>query len=569
MMDDMKDERGIVPYTLISNHSITVTEDMIVQGSIRSEKAVLLSDGAIVCGNIFAESNIILGKNCRVFGTLFTQGSVTLSNGATVGREGKIVSIVARDEIRIYGKARVYGYLSSEKHGYVNMASYSFDADRCEYLPDEYAFLYLPSSSVQRHEIAQSNARLHAVSRDEMYRFQAPVTPDEPSAVISGMLRRVLLLAALIAVIMLCSVSAFLGSRLSVPPTETEPPLTDLYRAQGLYEGTKLNTEPLAVTDDYIVFIDRVRQRFNAPSSELEKDFEIFSGVLDMVPAGINKYMMLVPLPIYYDTACAEYSGGMEEAETAVSALLPEDVSLISVFDSIPASAENYLFFRSESVWTAEGAYYGYSAFLSEIGDTPLPLDKYNVSLFMTFTGSLFDNFEDIRDIYLFEGESPYEDIEEKESSYSDRIYFYTDPNFNNREIVYRRLDDGSYILSREPVLSKTRVAAAAFVGGASYSHAIIPGSVKNGKTILLIGGDSANVLASYLTAQYEYVFIINQKWYSQVNSIFSEIFDDYNVTDVLMVESFADLGDQLTRARVNRIITNNVLPEPSVLQED
>ena len=69
-MDDMKDERGIVHYTLV----VTIASLYRGHGSSRpvsaSEKAVPLSDGRVVLETFF-RVNIILGKIRRVFGTIF------------------------------------------------------------------------------------------------------------------------------------------------------------------------------------------------------------------------------------------------------------------------------------------------------------------------------------------------------------------------------------------------------------------------------------------------------------------------------------------------------------------
>ena len=96
------------------------------------------------------------------------------------------------------------------------------------------------------------------------------------------------------------------------------------------------------------------------------------------------------------------------------------------------------------------------------------------------------------------------------------------------------------------------------YVGNSTYSHAIISGSVKNGKTLLLIGDSGAKIMASFFCDKYETVYVINQKWYSQSESRFSQIFESYNVTDALIVQSAAGLDDELERTRTYRIVQDN-----------
>lgn len=117
--DDMIDEEGVVPFTVITQNDLVVTEHLIIQGDIRSAKGVRLCEGAVVCGNIFAEHDVLLGKNTIVLGNVFAQGSIKMQDGVVVGRKENKSSVIARDHITIEKRALVYGYIGCESGGRV------------------------------------------------------------------------------------------------------------------------------------------------------------------------------------------------------------------------------------------------------------------------------------------------------------------------------------------------------------------------------------------------------------------------------------------------------------------
>lgn len=550
VLDDWKDESGTVPDTLITDQDLTVTENLVVQGHIRSKKGVRLCEGAVVCGNVFAEENIVLGRGSRVLGVVFTQGSVTLEDGATVGYRGKITSLVARDRIFVSGKARVYGYVSCEKGGTVGGAPGSGGAAEPAFSPGRYTFLYLPGGAVPRLCAALSNGRLYHRAADEFNRFPLSVPPQEPQTeppvTPPNPIPKGVKQAAVLAGICLVCVLAAAAHHLLAPLPEVpgEPPAAGQYHNQGMAQGMQLETAPVEITDDYVVFTDRVLLRFRVPAEEIALDAAVYKSVLDLIPEEVNQYVMLVPLRIFYEQDWRGYAGDMQTAAEQFAALMPQDCTCISLFDALPSGENQYIFYRTEPFWTAEGAYYGAAEFLGVKGETIPALQSYREELYQSFEGSLFK----------LTGQSKGDD-----TTYDDRAYFYTQPDFYNQERLYRRQEDGSYRAVLEPVLSKSRTGLSAYVGNYTFSHAIIKGSVKNGKTLLLIGDSSARIMASYFTEAYETVYVINQIWYSQDETVFSEIFQDYSVTDVLMVESMSALGSELNRSRIMRIVNDNI----------
>jgi len=115
--DDITDGKGVLPYTIITKHDITVLGDFVVQGHISSHKDVKIDRNAVVHGNIFAEGNIFIGSNAIILGVVFSQENIYVDDGAIIGQPNKIKSVVARGNIEFGSNCKVFGYIGTEGAG--------------------------------------------------------------------------------------------------------------------------------------------------------------------------------------------------------------------------------------------------------------------------------------------------------------------------------------------------------------------------------------------------------------------------------------------------------------------
>lgn len=117
--DEIVDEDGILPKTIITKYNLRILGNYVVQGHIRSHKDIKIDSNAVVHGNVFAEGNIFIGSNAIVLGVVFTQENIYVDDGAIVGQPNKIKSVVARGNIEFGSNCRVYGYIGAEGTGMI------------------------------------------------------------------------------------------------------------------------------------------------------------------------------------------------------------------------------------------------------------------------------------------------------------------------------------------------------------------------------------------------------------------------------------------------------------------
>ena len=73
----------------------------------------------------------------------------------------------------------------------------------------------------------------------------------------------------------------------------------------------------------------------------------------------------------------------------SIAAQNPE-VKTISIFDTLKAHANEYLYFRTDHHWTQLGAYYGYEEFCKAKGFDPVPLSDFDRADYTGYLGSFY-----------------------------------------------------------------------------------------------------------------------------------------------------------------------------------
>lgn len=708
--DDMIDEDGVVPFSVITNKNLTITDNLIVQGDISSDKGVRLCDGAVVCGNVFAEKDIVLGPGSCILGNVFTQGNIILQDGAVVGRRENLSSVIARENIEIEGKACVFGYVGCEGEGIVcideegpaQLKNISFlqrndeirkvhfstvdeyeganelGYRRCHTLEEvivpegvleinrsmfydcvnlkkvslpstlqsiqDYAFagctrledldfkklvhlqqignhafdgcqslkeVVLPKgiqkignaafadcSMLKRFTFSDSNAleklgthvwRGSLLRREDINLLQQllpgdkflfstdeerkillenpPALEESPRLIaataglsylsISGRYREEIKIpeeeivenpvsfarvkrryltrgiAAALLLCFLCTGSALYFSDVVKEEEKAASKVEekDLYHNQGMTADIELSQKPEKITREYVVYTDRVLQRFHCTKTQRTAWAQAFASLSNEIPKNVSQTMMIVPLRIQYEESATKYRNNMEAVVKKFTQSLPKDIRSIDLFTYLQQFQSRYIFYRTDTVWTSEGAYYGAKAFAEAKGGTLPPLKEYREYMYSSLDGSLKEKLYGLEKLSVLDAQK-----------YADRNYYYLLPEADNFETVYKRKDD-KLIKTQEPLISKSRGSLTAYVGG-KHSHAVVNGIADNGKSIVLIGDKNADIMASYFLSEYETIYIINPEYYAGKATGIKKIFAKDGIEDVLFIMGADCLGD-------------------------
>lgn len=115
--ESMANNDGIIDFSIVSKYSLTVLEDLTINGNIRSGKKLRICDNVKITGNVFVEDDIFIGRNVVILGTVFSQGNIKVEEGSVIGKKNSISSVIARGTITFEKNCVVYGYISNEQGG--------------------------------------------------------------------------------------------------------------------------------------------------------------------------------------------------------------------------------------------------------------------------------------------------------------------------------------------------------------------------------------------------------------------------------------------------------------------
>lgn len=304
-------------------------------------------------------------------------------------------------------------------------------------------------------------------------------------------------------------------------------PQTELYRNQGLPPGKVLETYPYKVTREHVFFLDRILERYPQEADASLEVVSLLNQIYSQVPSGVGKYYMAIPLRIAYENGMEAYDPDQKIAYGTIQAALSDNAVFLDTWTALESHKQEYIYFRSEDTWTALGAFYGASVLAKATNRLMPELKDYEEHLYISFEGSLVD---DSGSLGLAE-------------EYYDRLYFYIHPDGANSEILFKRQEE-SVIQLEAPTIAKSRGELTAFVGGV-FSHSIIKGDLIGGGTLVIVGDTNANILAPWLSALYEEIYVINQRYYLGGPEGFRRIFQEHNVRDLLIVEGMDTMADK------------------------
>jgi len=284
---------------------------------------------------------------------------------------------------------------------------------------------------------------------------------------------------------------------------DTVPNMSYLNDFQEAYDGSllvlngaiyTLNTGNPKVSPLFAKMLSEYAQKF-------EGKVRVFSCVAPLSSA-------FIPAEKY-----ARYNAANRASLDAIRDNLTDGAIFCDVLSELNKHAYEKLFFGTDHHWTAKGAYYGYVAFCSAAGLTPVPLSEMTQRYKYPFYGTLY---ELTRDATVRQNPDTME-------------YFM--PNVATTAVRYNATNFKSPI--------ETHVFCENCSGGGSYSTFLcgdvpllkITTGTKNGRKAALIKNSMGNAFAVYLISHYEEIFVFDFR-YSYHNLI--DVIEKNNIYDLI-----------------------------------
>lgn len=103
----------------IVKKDLTIKENCILNGSIKTYGDLIIGKDVKVSGNAFSEGDIEIGEGTVVMGNIFSQGTVHIRERVKIGSAEKFKSVIGKKGIVLEQDVRIYGYVMTEGTGII------------------------------------------------------------------------------------------------------------------------------------------------------------------------------------------------------------------------------------------------------------------------------------------------------------------------------------------------------------------------------------------------------------------------------------------------------------------
>ncbi len=246
------------------------------------------------------------------------------------------------------------------------------------------------------------------------------------------------------------------------------------------------------------------------------------NNLADNLPQDVDIYDMIVPtsIDITLDDATRNSltSSNQKKAMLYMYSKMNDNVKKTYVYDTLKSHRNEYIYFRTDHHWTALGAYYAYSDFISSLGKTPYRLGMYEKKEFKDFKGSL----------YTQSGVASL-------ANNPDTIDAYVPLSTNSLKLLNRDNEWVDYSIVTDVSGWSSTSKYSTFIGGDNPYVEINNPQIKDGSSCLVIKESFGNALVPFLTDHFQNLYVVDYRYY---DGHITELVKEKGIKTVLFVNN-------------------------------
>lgn len=255
----------------------------------------------------------------------------------------------------------------------------------------------------------------------------------------------------------------------------------------------------------------------------------VVNGMAESLKGKASVYNMIVPtsIDITLDDATRNSitSSNQQKAIFYMYSRMNPNVGKTYVYDVLKAHRDEYIYFRTDHHWTADGAYYAYSTLMDQLGKEAAGLDSFEKIEFTDFKGSLFTKTG-----IAALGENP------------DAVVAYKPLSTNSINFINRDYDWTEYNIITDVSGWNSTSKYSTFIGGDNPFSVINNPQLHDGSSILVVKESYGNAMIPFLAESFENVYAIDYRYYK---GTVSEIVEQYDIDMVVFVNNIAATSTQ------------------------
>lgn len=250
-------------------------------------------------------------------------------------------------------------------------------------------------------------------------------------------------------------------------------------------------------------------------------------------------YDLLIPLSSGITLPDADYekiqSTSQKKALAAIEEKLQAPVKIVDPYEDLMQHRDEYIYFRTDHHWTADGAYYAYETFCEAKGLIPVSRTRRESKEFPDFLGSFYNDSKekeleqnpDTVKAYLPISKTSMqcEDAEGKKASYS---------------VIYD--------VSKHPASLKYN----AFIAGDNALSAITNEDIKDGSSCIVVKESFGNAFVPFLTDHYETIYVVDYRYW---NGDLIRLAEEKQADDLIFVNNLSMIRSDYLTGRLSQML--------------
>ena len=197
------------------------------------------------------------------------------------------------------------------------------------------------------------------------------------------------------------------------------------------------------------------------------------------------------------------------------------NIKTISIFDTLKAHANEYLYFRTDHHWTQLGAYYGYVEFCKARGFEPVALDQFDRADYTGYLGSF----------YTATNSAALAANPDTVEAYIPRA----DVNLSFTQTDGQTVESWPLIADGEQYDTTSKYIA--YCAGDQPYEEIVNNDMAEGPSIVVVKESFGNCFLPFLVNHYKTVYVVDYRYY---DGTVTDLVNSTGATDVLLLNNIS-----------------------------
>lgn len=197
------------------------------------------------------------------------------------------------------------------------------------------------------------------------------------------------------------------------------------------------------------------------------------------------------------------------------------NIKTVSIFDTLKAHANEYLYFRTDHHWTQLGAYYGYVEFCKARGFEPVALDQFDRADYTGYLGSF----------YTATNSAALAANPDTVEAYIPRA----DVNLSFTQTDGQTVESWPLIADGEQYDTTSKYIA--YCAGDQPYEEIVNNDMAEGPSIVVVKESFGNCFLPFLVNHYKTVYVVDYRSY---NGTVTDLVNSTGATDVLLLNNIS-----------------------------